>query len=56
VRAGGYETANGPLVYVVMTMQPAPGAAGREASSQQLAQTADALAQALVHASASPGP
>ena len=56
VRAGWYETTNGPLVYVVMTMQPAPGAAGREASSQQLARTADALGQALVHARAALDP
>jgi len=50
VRAGWYETAKGPLVYVAMTMQPAPGPAGREASSRQLATTADALAQAIVQA------
>ena len=50
VRAGWYETAKGPLVYVVMTMQPTPGPAGRDASSQQLAKTADALAQAIVEA------
>jgi hypothetical protein len=55
VRAGWYETAKGPLVYVVMTMQPTPGPAGREASSQRLAQTADALARALVDARAAPG-
>jgi hypothetical protein len=50
VRAGWYDTAKGPLVYVVMTMQPTPGPAGRDASSQQLAKTADALAQAIVQA------
>jgi hypothetical protein len=50
VRAGWYDTAKGPLVYVVMTMQPTPGPAGRDASSQQLAKTADALAQTIVHA------
>jgi hypothetical protein len=50
VRAGWYVTAKGPLVYVVMTMQPTPGPAGRDASSQQLAKTADALAEAIVQA------
>jgi hypothetical protein len=50
VRAGWYDTAKGPLVYVVMTMQPTPGPAGRDASSQQLAKTADALAQTIVQA------
>ena len=50
VRAGWYDTAKGPLVYVVMTMQPTPGPAGREASSQQLATTADALTEAIVQA------
>jgi hypothetical protein len=50
VRAGWYDTAKGPLVYVVMTMQPTPGPAGRDASSQQLAKTADVLAQTIVHA------
>ena len=50
VRAGWYETAKGPLIYVVMTVQPTPGPAGREASSQRLAKTADALAQAIVQA------
>ena len=50
VRAGWYDTAKGPLVYVVMTMQPTPGPAGRDASSQQLAKTADALAETIVHA------
>jgi hypothetical protein len=34
----------------VMTMQPTPGPAGRDASSQQLAKTADALAEAIVQA------
>jgi hypothetical protein len=48
VRAGWYETAAGPRIYVVMTTQPAPGTAGREASSQRLAQTATALRDALV--------
>jgi hypothetical protein len=50
VRAGWYDTAKGPVVYVVMTTQPTPGPAGREASSQRLAKTADALAQAIVEA------
>ena len=49
-RAGWYETAGGPLVYVVMTTQPAPGPSGREASSEQLAKTADALAHTIVQA------
>jgi len=50
VRAGWYGTAKGPLVYVVMTMQPGPGPAGREASTSKLAKTADALAGTLVQA------
>jgi len=50
VRAGWYDTAKGPLVYVVMATQPIPGPAGRDASSQQLAKTADALARAIVQA------
>ncbi len=50
VRAGWYETAKGPLVYVVMTTQPVPGSAGREASSQRLAGTATTLAETLVRA------
>jgi hypothetical protein len=50
VRAGWYDTAKGPLVYVAMTLQPAPGAGGREASTQRLAKTADAVADALVQA------
>ena len=50
VRAGWYETPNGPLVYVVMTMQPTPGPAGRDASGQRLAKTTDALADAIVQA------
>ena len=50
VRAGWYETAKGPLVYVVMAMQPIPGPTGREASSRQLATTADTLAQAMAQA------
>jgi hypothetical protein len=50
VRAGWYETAKGPLVYVVMTLQPVPGAAGRDAASQKLSRTATALGDALVSA------
>ncbi len=50
VRAGWYDTARGPLVYVVMTRQPMPGADGREASGRRLASTADDLAQAIVQA------
>ena len=50
VRAGWYATAKGPLVYVVMTRQPTPGPGGRDASSRQLAKTADALAQVLAQA------
>jgi hypothetical protein len=52
IRAGWYETAAGPLVYVVMTLQPMPGAAGREASGRRLAATADAVTRRLVHAGA----
>jgi hypothetical protein len=50
IRAGWYETAKGPLVYVVMTLQPMPGADGRPASSQRLARTADAVTRVLVEA------
>jgi hypothetical protein len=50
VRAGWYETAKEPLVYVVMTTQPTPGPAGREASSKQLAKTAEALTRTIVGA------
>lgn len=53
VRAGWYETAKGPLVYVVMTTQPTPGPSGREASSQQLAKTANALTRTIVEAGSS---
>jgi hypothetical protein len=52
IRAGWYETAAGPLVYVVMTLQPMPGAEGREASGRRLAATAEAVAQRLVHSGA----
>lgn len=50
VRAGWYETPRGPLVYVVMTLQPMPGADGREASSRRLAKTADDLTRTIVQA------
>jgi hypothetical protein len=50
VRAGWYETAAGPRVYVVMATQPGPGPAGREASSQRLSRTATALRDALARA------
>lgn len=50
VRAGWYETTAGPRIYVVMAAQPAPGPAGREASSQRLSRTATALRDALVRA------
>ena len=50
VRAGWYETAAGPRVYVVMATQPGPGPAGREASSQRLSRTAAALRDALARA------
>ena len=50
VRAGWYDTAKGPLVYVAMALQPAPGTGGREASTQRLAKTADTVADALVQA------
>jgi hypothetical protein len=49
VRAGWWETARGPLVYVVMTAQPAPGP-GRESSSQRLRRTTNALMDALIRA------
>ena len=50
VRAGWYETATGPSIYVVMTMQPVPGADGRAASSTRLDRTATALRDALIEA------
>jgi hypothetical protein len=50
VRAGWYETAAGPRVYVVMATQPVPGPGGREASSQRLAQTATPLRDVLARA------
>jgi hypothetical protein len=50
IRAGWYETGQGPLVYVVMTLQPMPGADGREASGRRLAQTAEDLTKAVVQA------
>jgi len=57
VRAGCDETSSGPVVYVVMTTQPAPGADGRAASSQRLAATATAIRDALVAAAmARPAP
>jgi hypothetical protein len=52
IRAGWYDAAKGPLVYVVMTLQPAPGADGRPASSERLAKTAAAVTQILVDARA----
>ena len=52
IRAGWYETATGPLVYVVMTLQPTPGADGREASGRRLAATAEDLAKTVVQAGA----
>ena len=50
VRAGCYETAAGPVIYVAMTQQPTPGADGREASSQRLGRTVDALRGSLLDA------
>jgi hypothetical protein len=50
VRAGCYETASGPIVYVVMTTLPAPGPDGRAFSSQSLAATATAIRDALIAA------
>jgi hypothetical protein len=52
IRAGWYATATGPLIYVVMTLQPAPGADGRASSSGRLAKTADAVTRTLVEAGA----
>jgi hypothetical protein len=48
IRAGWYETGRGPLVYVVMTLQPMPGADGREASGRRLAATAEDLTRTIV--------
>lgn len=48
VRAGWFGGPNGPIVYVVMAVQPTPGPAGREASGERLGQTAQALADRLV--------
>jgi hypothetical protein len=50
VRAGWYETSDGPRVYVVMATQPGPGPGGREASSRRLSKTATALRAALARA------
>jgi hypothetical protein len=50
VRAGWYEGQKGAMIYVVMATQPAPGPAGREASSQRLSKTATAIAGALTSA------
>ena len=52
VRAGWYETPRGPLVYVVMTLQPMPGPDGREASGRRLAATAEHLAKIVAQAGA----
>jgi hypothetical protein len=52
IRAGWYETAAGPLVYVVMTRQATSGADGREASGRRLATTADDLTAIVVQAGA----
>lgn len=50
VRAGWWTTGRGPLVYVVMTRQPAPGPAGRESFATPLAETANAVRDTLVRA------
>ncbi len=47
VQAGWWETPKGPLVYVVMVAQPAPGSQGRTASGTRLAKTAVDLQLAL---------
>ena len=53
IRAGWYETAaRGAVVYVVMTLQPAPGPDGRDASGKRLAATANDLTRTLVQAAA----
>jgi hypothetical protein len=52
IRAGWYETGKGALVYVVMTLQPMPGADGREASGRRLATTAEDLTTIVVQAGA----
>jgi hypothetical protein len=54
VRAGWYETASGPIVYVVMTTQPRPGADGRAPSSERLAATATAIRDTIVAAAVHP--
>ena len=51
VRAGWFAGPHGPIVYVVMAIQPAPGPAGREASGTRLGETVQALAQRLVTSS-----
>lgn len=56
VRAGWYETPRGPLVYVVMTLQPGPGADGREASGRRLAATAEDLTRTIVQAGVTSSP
>lgn len=48
VRAGWFAGQGEPVVYVVMALQPAPGAAGRDASGTRLGETARAIADRLV--------
>ena len=50
VRAGWWETARGPLIYVAMLRQPTAGPTGAASSSQRLGKTADALTDKLVGA------
>jgi hypothetical protein len=54
VRAGWFGAPRGPIVYVVMTVQPAPGPTGREASAARLGETARALQDALVDVNPTP--
>ena len=50
VRAGWWETARGPLIFVVMLRQSIAGPTGAASSSQRLAKTVDTLTDKLVGA------
>jgi hypothetical protein len=50
VRAGWWETPQGPVVYVAMIEQAAPGPAGREATFARMKHTVEELAATLVRA------
>ena len=47
VRAGWWQTAKGPLVYVVMTTRRSPGPDGRDQSQRRLSETCEALREVM---------